>query len=123
MEIRYYLNGLEVKEETKEYLAVKLRKLQKFLDDGITVVEIEIECDKKGYYRVEAQVRIPGNRYIANNVSETIEAACDLVYDELANQIKRASKKRRTLRKRAEISIKKRFVIDEGARFRKNQKS
>ena len=121
MELRYYFNGEEVPEKTRVYIEEKIKKLQKFLNGNITVAEIEIEKDKKGRYRVEAQVRIPGSRYIADNMGRTIEEGCDLVYDELANQIKKLSKKARTLRKRAEISIKKRFVIDEGARFRKSE--
>jgi ribosomal subunit interface protein len=122
MELRYYFNGNgdEVPETSRTYIEEKLEKLQKFLRGRVTVAEVEIEKDKKGHFRVEVQARIPGSRYIADNIGHTIEEGFDLVFDELVNQINKNTKKIRTLRKRAEISIKKRFVIDEGARFRKS---
>ena len=120
MELRYYFNGEEVSAETRSYIEEKIKKLQKFLKGSATVAEVEIEKDKKGHFRVETQIRIPGDRYIADNIAHSIEEGCDLVCDELARQIKKTTKKNKTLRKRAQISIKKRFVIDEGARFRKS---
>ncbi|MFH1559145.1 MAG: ribosome-associated translation inhibitor RaiA [Patescibacteria group bacterium] len=117
MQVKFYQNSLKLDEKTKNYLEQKVQKLQKYLNHRVTIAEIEIDQDKKGYFRVEIQLRTPGQRFIGDETGQTIEAACDLACDELATQIKRTLNKKRTLKKRAQLSLKKKFSIDKSARF------
>lgn len=118
MKIKLYQNQTKVNEDQKEYFETKLNKLQKYLTNESVIAELEIEEDKKGIFRAEIQIKIPGNsRYIADEHGDTPEAAFDQALDELKNQIRRDKEKRRTLQKRANLSIKKKFSIDDKARF------
>ena len=62
-------------------------------------------------------LNVNGQRYIGDENGQTVEAACDLACDELKSQIRRQTDKRRTLQKRAQLSLKKKFSIDKNARF------
>ena len=118
MEIKYYLNRAKLDVRTRTYIEARVARLKKYLSNSETaVVDIEIERDKKGLFRVEIQVRSQGTRYIGDHLSQTIEASCDAACDELIGQIKKLKSKKRTLRKRGAISLKKKFSIDRGARF------
>ena len=118
MKIKYYLNKVKIDKRTKSYIETRVGRLQKYLNKSKSaVVDIEIEMDKKGLFRVEIQIRALGTRYIGDHISKTIEAASDATCDELANQIKKFKNKKRTIQKRGAISLKKKFSIDQGARF------
>ena len=117
MEIKFFQHGIKLTDKTRDYLEEKVTKLEKYLKDGETLAEVEVEKDKKGNFRVEIQIHKPGERYIGDEISETIEAAADVVVDELSRQIRQEKKKKQTIRKRGEISLKKKFSIDENARF------
>ncbi|MEA3273499.1 MAG: ribosome-associated translation inhibitor RaiA [Patescibacteria group bacterium] len=117
MKVKFYLNGLKVKEKVKHYIRVRIAKLQKYFKNQTVSIEMEIEKDKRGIYRVEIQLRVPGSRYIGDAKAKTIKAAFDLARDGLSDQIRRKKEKRQTIERRGAISIKKKFSIDEGARF------
>lgn len=117
METKYYLKKAEVDSEIKDYIEKKLEKIEKYLNNDSVLASIEIEKEKKGLHRVEIQIKIPGKLYIGNEKAEIIEEAVNLACGELEKQIRRGQKKRRTLQKRAAISIKKKFSIDKIARF------
>jgi ribosome-associated translation inhibitor RaiA len=59
----------------------------------------------------------PRNMFRADNTTNSIEASIDMVVDELQTQVTHLKDKLRTLKKRGAISLKKKAVLDEGARF------
>ncbi|EKE18802.1 MAG: ribosome-associated factor Y [uncultured bacterium] len=114
--MRFFFKGLEIDQTTREYIEKRLSTLDKFIDN-IIKSEVEIDLDKKGKFRVEVMVHTPRNMFRADNTTESIEASIDMVTDELQTQITHLKDKLRTLKKRGAISLKKKAVLDEGARF------
>ncbi|OGI17648.1 MAG: ribosomal subunit interface protein [Candidatus Moranbacteria bacterium RIFCSPHIGHO2_02_FULL_40_12b] len=114
--MRLFFKGLKIDERTENYIRKRLATIEKILHK-ILRVEVEIDLDKKGKFRVEVMVKTPYNLYRAENTTSSIEGSIDTVEDELKNQIRKDKEKMRDLRKRGRRSIKKRVVIDENARF------
>ncbi|MBD3238822.1 MAG: hypothetical protein GF332_04265 [Candidatus Moranbacteria bacterium] len=117
MQVKFYNHGLDLKQETREYILPKVQKMQKYISNNNTQAQVEIQENKKGIYTVEVQIQFPGNRYLARETGKEIEEAADLALDDLKAQIIKDKNKRRTLQKRGAISIKKKLSIDENARF------
>lgn len=116
LNIRFFHNGLEIDDRTEDYIKKRLEKIEKFAKN-ILEYEVEIKADKKGYYRVEIMVKTPYNLYRSEETSESIEGSTDIAIDELKNQIVKDKDKMRDLRERGGRSLKKKAVIDAGARF------
>lgn len=114
--MRFFFKGLEVDVKTRAYIEKRLVTMDKFVDD-ILKSEVEIDLDKKGKFRVEVMLHTPRNMFRADNTTESIEGSIDMVVDELQAQITHLKDKLRTLKKRGEISLKKKVVLDGGARF------
>jgi ribosomal subunit interface protein len=114
--MRFLFKGVDVDLKTREYIEKRLETLDKFIEN-ITLVEVEIDLDKKGKFRVEIMVHTPRNMFRAENTTESIEASTDLNMDELQVQITHLKDKLRTLKKRGAMSLKKKAVLDENARF------
>ncbi|NTW27320.1 MAG: ribosome-associated translation inhibitor RaiA [Candidatus Moranbacteria bacterium] len=114
--MRFFFKGLEVDAITRGYVEKRLSTLDKFADD-ILKSEVEIDLDKKGKFRVEVMLHTPRNMFRADNTTDSIEASIDMVVDELQAQVTHLKDKLRTLKKRGAISLKKKAVLDEGARF------
>jgi ribosomal subunit interface protein len=114
--MRFFFKGLEIDLPTRDYIEKRLDTMDKFIEN-ITKSEVEIDMDKKGKFRVEVMLHTPRNMFRADNTTESIEASIDLVADELQAQITHMKDKLRTLKKRGAMSIKKKTVLDEGARF------
>lgn len=114
--MRFFFKGIEIDERTRDYIEKRLGTLDKFLDN-ILKSEVEINLDKKGKFRVEVMLHTPRNMFRADNITDSIEASIDLVTDELQVQATRLKDKLRTLKKRGAISLKKKVVLDEKARF------
>lgn len=114
--MRFLYKGVEIDERTREYIEKRIHGIDRLIDN-VLQVEIEIDKDKKGKFRVEVMVRTPRDLFRAEDTTDTIEASTDLVVDELSNQISHKKDKLRTLRRRGQLSIKKKAVLDEGARF------
>ena len=102
--------------KTRDYVEKRLGTMDKFVDD-ILKSEVEIDLDKKGKFRVEVMLHTPRNMFRADNTTDSIEASIDMVVDELQTQVTHLKDKLRTLKKRGAISLKKKVVLDEGARF------
>jgi len=113
---RLLLKGLKIDSRTKDYIEKRLQAVRKMLDD-ILRVEIEIDLDKKGKFRVEVMVKTPYKLYRAEETTESVEGSIDLVAEQLKVQIRRSKDKIVALRKRGGRSIKKKATIDEDARF------
>lgn len=114
--VRMSFKGVKIDERTESYIIKRMRTIEKILDK-ILLVEVEVDLDKKGKFRVEAMVKTPYNLYRAEETTESIEGSVDIVENELKAQIKKDKEKVRDLRKRGKRSIKKKIVMDEGARL------
>lgn len=114
--MRFFFKGLEIDIATREYIEKRLTSLDKFIEN-ITKSEVEIDLDKKGKFRVEVMVHTPRNLFRADNTTESIEGSIDMVVDELQSQATHLKDKLLTLKRRGAISLKKKVVLDEQARF------
>lgn len=114
--MRFFFKGVAVDEVTRGYIEKRISTLDKFIDN-ILKSEVEIDLDKKGKFRVEIMVHTPRNMFRADNTTDSIEASTDMAVDELQVQITHMKDRLRTLKKRGAMSLKKKVVVDEGARF------
>lgn len=115
--VRFLFKGIEVEKKTRDYIEKRLTSLDnKFMED-VLLTEVEIDLDKKGKFRVEVMIKTPRNLFRAENTTETIEASTDLTVDELQEQITHQKDKVLTIRKRGALSLKKKTVVAEEARF------
>ena len=115
-QMQLLLKGVKIDSRTENYIEKRLQAVRKMLNN-ILRVEVEIDLDKKGKFRVEVMIKTPYKLYRAEEITESIEGSIDLVVEQLKVQIRRSKDKIATLRKRGERSIKKKTVIDEDARF------
>jgi len=114
--VKFLFKGVEIDERTREYVEKRLNTLDKFIEN-ILKVEVEIDLDKKGKFRVEVMIHTPRNMFRADNTTDSIEASTDMVVDELQDQMTHTKDRLRTLKKRGALSLKKKMVLDEDARF------
>lgn len=115
--LRFLFKGVEVDQRTRDYIEKRLSSLDKKFMENVLQSEVEIDLDKKGKFRVEVMIKTPRNLFRAENTTESIEASIDLTVEELQEQIVHQKDKVRTIRKRGALSLKKKTVIDEAARF------
>lgn len=113
---RFLFKGVKIDDRTRDYIEKKISSIVKLLDKFL-MVEVEIDLDKKGKFRVEVMVRTPYELFRSESTTISVEGSIDVVEDELKRQIKKFKDKRKTLIKRGGASIKKRTTIDENARF------
>lgn len=114
--VKLFFKGLKIDGRTEDYIRKRLGAIGK-LHEKIMRIEVEIDRDKKGKFRAEVMVMTPYKNYRSEETSESVECSIDTVEEELRNQITKAKDKRKTLVKRGGLSIKKKLVIDEKARF------
>jgi ribosomal subunit interface protein len=116
MNIRFLAKGTEVSEVSRGYIEKRLGRLEKLVSET-ALFEVEVDQDKKGFYRVEIMINVEGELYRAEEVSESIEGSTDLVVDELERQLTHEKDRLTTLERRGARSIKKSLTIDADARF------
>jgi len=116
MNIRYLFKGVKVDDRTRKYIERKLTTLEKFIGK-LLQIEIEIDLDKKGKFRVEIMSRSPYKEYRVEEISESIEGAFDVAMGDMKDQIAKDRGKIETLKKRGRISLKKKMVLDKKSRF------
>ena len=114
--MRLFFKGVKIDERTEDYIRKRLMTIQKLLFK-ILRVEVEIDLDKKGKFRVEVMIKTPYKLYRAEDTTESIEGSVDSVTEDLKIQINRDKDRLVTLRRRGGRSVKKKAVIDENARF------
>ena len=107
---------MEVSERAKDYILKRLGEVSDLFDD-LSLYDIETGRDKKGFFRVEVNVRGPKDLHRAEETSKSIEGSIDMVIEKLRSQITRTKDKERDLTERGARSIKKKTVLDEAARF------
>jgi ribosomal subunit interface protein len=116
MNIRYLFKCVGIDDRTRKYIEKRLHVLEKLLGK-LLEIEVEIELDKKGKFRVDLMACTPYHRYRVEEVSESIEGAIDVAESDIREQILKDKGKRETLKKRGRISLKKKMVLDDNARF------
>jgi len=114
--IRFLYKGVTIDERTKDYIEKRLESVEK-VNGKILQIEVEIDLDKKGKFRVELMVKTPHNLYRSEETTESIEGSTDIAVEEMKTQILRDKERVKDLRIRGKRSIKKAIVVDEGARF------
>ena len=110
--------GAKITEKEEAYIQKRLQTLDRVLDN-VSRIEVEINQDKKGMFRVEVMVKTPYKVYRAEETTKSMEGSVDAVEDELKDQVRKDKEKIRTLKMRGRISLKKKMVVTKEARFRK----
>lgn len=115
--MRLFFKGVKIDERTEDYIRKRLSIIQKFIPK-ILRVEVEIDIDKKkNLFRTEVMVKTPYKLYRAEDTTRSIEGSIDSVVDDIKIQINRNKDRMMALSRRGGRSIKKKFSIDENARF------
>jgi ribosomal subunit interface protein len=113
---RFLQKGVKLDKSKSDYIEKRLIRIEKLVDP-VSQIEVEVDRDKKGKFRVEVMVKTPHNLYRAEDISESIEGSLDIAIDELEAQLAKTRGKSRDLKRRGLRSIKKKLVVDESARF------
>lgn len=116
MTTRFLLQTSDADDKSRGYILKKIAKLEK-LADTASKIEIEVDKNKQGKYRVEVMIRAPRHLYRAEETSESIEGSIDSVVEKLHNEMTRDKEKHLTAKRRGARSIKKKVVLDTSARF------
>lgn len=125
MQTSYYFHSnvtAEDKKMAEAYLGNKINDWDKFFVNSPypakAMLEIEFMVRKK-HHRVELQLETPWGNFIGTAKKHTVMEGIDAVLESVKRQLNRKKDKMQTLRRRGRISLKKRFSITGGARFRK----
>jgi len=117
MKTQFLFQNVTLGKEMMHYISKRLERIEKLVDTA-SVLEVEVDIDKKGKYRVEIMVKGPRKQlYRSEETSESVEASTDTVIDDIERQITEAKDKRTVLARRGARSIKKKLTIDKSARF------
>ncbi len=116
MKTRFLLQGIAISPSEKKYILKRLAEIED-LFHKTSLFEIELARDKKGFFRVEVNVRDLHALHRAEETSKSIEGSIDMVIGKLRTHIVKEKGKRRDLHERGARSIKKMLVVDAGARF------
>lgn len=116
MTTRFLLQTSDADDKARGYIVKKITKLEKLVDQA-SKIEIEVDKNKQGKYRVEVMIRAPRHLYRAEETSESIEGSVDLVAEKLLGEITRDKEKHLTMKRRGARSIKKKTTVDALARF------
>ncbi|MFC1644621.1 HPF/RaiA family ribosome-associated protein [Patescibacteria group bacterium] len=118
---RFMYKGQEIEDQSRrdfveDYILKRLEVIDRMIEK-ITKIDVEINLDRRGFYRVEIMVHTPRNMFRAQEVSESIEGSADIAVDELKTQIRRKKDKVWTKVMRGARSIRKKMSLDKDARF------
>ena len=98
MEIAYTFRNVESSEGVKQYAKEKLARLQKYVRSPI-LADVVLSHERH-LHRVEISVRSDAGRYAGIHESEDMYASIDLVTDKLDRQLRDASDRNATDRKK-----------------------
>lgn len=116
MKTRFLFKDVELDGGTREYILKRLGEVSD-LFHKLSLFETEVSKDKKGFFRVEVNVREPHKLHRAEETSKSVNGSIDMVIDKLRVHIVKEHDRLRDLRERGARSIKKGRVVDESARF------
>jgi len=103
MKIRYLSNNIKLDEHEKKYLAEKIKKTEKLLSiykENELSGEIEVNLDKRGFFRVEIMIKTPHNLFRVDKTGDALMSVADMVEEALMKQIRRKNEKMRDLQRR-----------------------
>ena len=116
LNVTYKYNDLEEAKALAPVMDAKMQHmLQKFIDDGATVL-CEVEFEKVAehqsgnIFRVEVNATIDGTLHRADAVEDTFEKSIDEVRDELAKKLRRLKGKQHSILKRAGRAVKEKLL-------------
>lgn len=113
---RYLSKGVTLDDRMSRYIEKRLGRIAKLVAPN-TQFEVEVDRNKKGFFRVEIMVQTSRELYRVEEKSESIEGGVDVAMDVLEVQLSKKRGKSRDLKLRGKRSIKKKLVVDEAARF------
>lgn len=94
--------NIEIDEETKEYLAKRIKKFDTFIADDTSPAIADIELERRTgqqsgrIFRAEVNLKI-GDRYLrAEEEAENIREAIDKMKDEMVRELRDAKEKEQT---------------------------
>lgn len=112
--------NVELDQQMREYILKRIQKVDKFMGKVSSgLVEIEVDQDKKGKFRVEIMLKTPFKLYRAEETSQSIEGSTDVSVSNLIRQVTNDKNKIKELRERGARSLKKKIILSQSARFRK----
>jgi putative sigma-54 modulation protein len=131
MKILIQGTSIELTSHLKQYIEDKVGSLEKFLKRfDSDIIEARVEVGKtKGdqrqgeIFRAEINLTIGGDLLRAEQTAESVQAAVDLVKDEMSDKIKHYKDKKETKTIRGARSWKKFWQISPFARFGKSSKA
>jgi putative sigma-54 modulation protein len=95
MQVNISGHHVEVTHPLREYVELKLKKLEGHFDK-ITNVQVIMKVDKL-QQKIEATLQIPGGEVVANAEHEDMYASIDLLTDKLDRQLKKHKEKQQSL--------------------------
>jgi len=131
--MKILIQGTDIKltPSLKQYIESKIGSLEKFLkkfDPNIVEARVEvgrIKGDQRSgeIFRAEVNLSIGGDMLRTERTAESVQAAVDLVKDDLSDDIKQYKNKHNTKTRRGARSWKKFWQISPLARFNKSSKA
>ena len=100
MPTRYLFGSVRLSEKEKDYISEKVLKCRKLLSnysEEELAMEVEVEQDKKGFWRVEVMIKTPHNLFRVSKNDSDLFKAVDIVEEALMKQIRRNKEKIRDL--------------------------
>lgn len=94
--------NIEVDDETREYLAKRIKKFDQFIDEDASPAIADIELEKMTgqqsgrIFRAEVNLKIGDNYLRAEEEAENIREAIDKMKDEMIRELRDTKEKRRT---------------------------
>ncbi|QQS15799.1 MAG: ribosome-associated translation inhibitor RaiA [Candidatus Moraniibacteriota bacterium] len=117
MKTRFLFQGVELSGKTMQYVAKRLLRVEKLVPET-SKLEVEVNRNKAGKFRVEVMVDVPKQKlFRSEETSESVEASTDAVVDDIERQITETKDREGSLARRGARSIKKKLTLDKSARF------
>lgn len=101
--MRYLFNKVKLNDYEKKYIEDKISKTQKLLShysENELNGEVEVDLDKRNFFRVEVMIKTPHNLYRVEKTNDTLMNTVDMVEEALMKQIKRNKEKTRDLQRK-----------------------
>ena len=116
MNVKYYYKNTErFDEEMQSYVEKKLSSVEKMVD--VRDIKVEVSERRDDFFMSVTIFAKDGDDFRAENNGSSFQECIDIIEDELKNQIRRHKGKAKDLEKRGGMSLKKKMVVDENARF------
>ena len=115
MQIKYFLGKTKIVQKERLEMEKNFNKLEKFLgmDGQNALCEVEIARDKKGFWRMEVNLKTPRASFRAEESGLVLLDLSDVVENSLKRQIKKNKDKKADLRREQSINGKKALLKGE----------